>query len=141
MENNTNFNTILKAKGLKVTKHRSSILEVMENNNSPITADEIYYKLKQNNISINLSSVYKILETLVSSNLIIKCILSDNNKTLYEINDFQHKHHLICNNCKKVFPINNCPLSNYEKLLESSMDFEITNHKLEIYGYCKDCKK
>lgn len=141
MKTKTNFNTILKTKGLKVTKHRSSILEVMENNNYPITADEIYSQLKEENVSINLSSVYKILDTLVSSSIIIKCSLGDTTKTQYEINDFQHKHHLICNSCKKVFPINNCPLSSYEKQLQASMDFQVTNHKLEIYGYCKDCRK
>lgn len=141
METKTNFNTLLKTNGLKVTKHRSSILEVIENNNYPITADEIYLTLKEKNISINLSSVYKILDILVSSSLIVKCSFGDNNKTLYEINDFQHKHHLICNSCKRIFPINNCPISNYEKQLKLSMDFEVTNHKLEIYGYCKDCRK
>lgn len=141
METKTNFNTILKTKGLKVTKHRSSILEVIESNDYPITADDIYLKLKEDNISINLSSVYKILDILVCNSLITKCTLGDNNKTLYEINKFEHKHHLICNGCKKIFAISSCPLISYEKQLESSMDFEITNHKLEIYGYCKDCRK
>jgi len=141
LDNREDFKAILKEKGLKVTKHRCSILEIMSTANAPLTVDDIYLNLKKENISINLSSVYKILDILVSSLLISKCSFDDNAKTLYEINDFKHKHHLICNSCRRIFPIINCPLSAYEKQLQTSMDFEITNHKLEIYGYCKDCKK
>ena len=43
-------------------------------------------------------------------------------------------HHLICKQCKEVFPLNDCPLCIYEKHLKDDMDFDVTDHKLEIYG-------
>lgn len=135
------FTNLLKLKGLKVTKHRKSVLDVIENSSQPITAEDIYMILKQQDVSINLSSVYRILDTLVLSSIVNKFSFNDNNKTLYELNSQDHKHHLICCNCKRVFPISGCPLAKYEEQLELTMDFEITNHKLEIYGYCKECKK
>lgn len=141
MNNKPNFSNLLKCKGLKVTKHRNSVLEVIESSNRPVTAEDIYIILKQKDISINLSSIYRILDTLVANSLINKFIFEETNKTCYEMNDMQHKHYLICNGCKKVFPISGCPLHAYESQLEDTLDFTITNHKLEIYGYCKDCKK
>ncbi len=140
MDTKTNFCSILKAKGLKVTKHRNSVLEVIEAENQPITAEDIYIELKNKGISINLSSVYRILDTLVENSLINKYVIGENNKTSYEINSLKHKHHLICTRCNRVFPLDNCPLKTYEEQLESSLDFEITGHKLEIYGICSDCK-
>lgn len=140
MNNEKNFNDILKSKGLKVTKHRTSVLKIISESRHPITAEEIYLRLKENLISINLSSIYKILDSLSSKNVISKCILGDDNKTSYEISTSEHRHHLICKHCKDVFPIDDCPLCIYEEHLKKDMDFDVTEHRLEIYGYCKNCK-
>ena len=53
--------------------------------------DLMALKLKEKGISINLSSVYRILDTLVDNNLINKYVLGDTNKTFYEINWNEHK--------------------------------------------------
>ena len=140
LTNKPNFSNLLKHKGLKVTKHRNSVLEVIQSSKRPVTAEDIYIVLKQKDISINLSSIYRILDTLAANSLINKFIFEETNKTCYEMNDMQHKHYLICNNCKKLFPISGCPLHSYEAELVDNLDFTITSHKLEIYGYCKDCK-
>ena len=75
MQTKTDFITVLKKKGLKVTKHRNSLLEVLEIENQPLTAEDIFLKLKEKGISINLSSVYRILDTLVDNNLINKYVV------------------------------------------------------------------
>lgn len=141
MNNEINFSDILKSKGLKITKHRTSVLQVLSESTQPLNAEEIYSKLKENSISINLSSIYKILDSLSNKNVISKCILGDDNKTSYEMNTSEHKHHLICKHCKEVFPITDCPLCVYEKHIRDDMDFDVTEHRLEIYGYCRNCKK
>ncbi|MDU3723074.1 MAG: Fur family transcriptional regulator [Clostridium celatum] len=140
MSNETNFNEILKSNGLKITKHRTSVLKIISRSDKPITAEEIYLNLKDDNISINLSSIYKILDSLCNKNIISKCVLGVDNKTSYEMTSSEHKHHLICKNCKGVFYIGNCPICEYEKSLHENMDFDVTEHRLEIYGYCKNCK-
>ena len=32
-------------------------------------------------------------------------------------------------------------IKDYDVILEDNLDFEITGHKLEIYGICKECRK
>ena len=90
MNNDFNFNDLLKSNDLKVTKHRLSVLGIIAQSNYPLTAEEIYLKLKDNAISINLSSIYKILDSLSSKNIISKSILGDDNKTSYEITSSEH---------------------------------------------------
>ena len=140
MSSEINFDTLLKSKGLKVTKHRTSVLKIISGSKQPITAEEIYLKLKEEKVSINLSSIYKILESLSNNNVISKCVLGNDNKTSYEMNTSEHKHHLICKCCKEVFAIGDCPLCAYEEMLKKNMEFDVTEHRLEIYGYCKHCK-
>lgn len=141
MHETGSYSNILKREGLKNTKHRNAILEVIENSNQPINAEQIFFELKGNDISINLSSVYRILESLVSKNLLIKSNMTGSNKALYELNRCEHTHYLICSNCKKMFPVDGCPLEEYERQIEAKTGFQITGHKLEINGICKDCKQ
>lgn len=139
--NSTNeYKDLFKREGLKNTKHRNAILEAMDSCEAPQTAEDIFLKLKESNVSISLSTVYRVLETLVSKELVIKSILSNDNKCVYEINRMEHKHHLVCVGCKKMISIEGCPFHEFEKTLQGKNGFDITGHKLEIYGYCAECK-
>ena len=140
MQETGNYSNILKREGLKNTKHRNAILEVIENSIQPISAEQIFLELKEKKNAINISSVYRILESLVSKGLVIKTNITGDSRATYELNHSEHKHHLICSGCKKMFSIDGCPLEEYEKQLKDKMDFDITGHRLEIFGFCKECK-
>ncbi len=141
MKNNTIYENILKDCGLKSTKHRTTILEFLEIANQPVTAEQIYHELKEKNISINLSTVYRTLETLSDKELVLRHSVTNESKALFEYNNRVHKHYLVCIGCKKILSIENCPLCEYEKLLERQTDFIITGHKLDMYGYCPECQQ
>lgn len=131
----------LKRNGLKSTKHRTAILEILEKSSQPISAEQLYNKMQGRNISINLSTVYRTLEILCDKKLIIKLSIKENNRTLFELNQVMHKHHLVCLGCGKILAIDGCPLAGYEKVLESKYEYSIEGHNLNVYGYCPKCKK
>lgn len=141
MEKNVEYENLLKESGLKNTKHRITILEFLKCVEQPITAEQIYQELIEKNLSINLSTVYRTLETLCDKELILKHNVSNESKTLFEYNNRIHKHYIICQGCKKIMSIENCPLKEYEKLLELETGFVITGHTLNIYGFCPECQK
>lgn len=141
MHESRSYSSILKRVGLKNTKHRNDILEIIDNSDQPINAEQIFFQLKNKKVDINLSSVYRILESLVSKNLLLKSNIPGASKALYELNRSEHIHYLICSSCKKMFSVAGCPIEEYEKQIASEKDFEITGHKLEIYGICKECRK
>ncbi|MFZ5973789.1 MAG: Fur family transcriptional regulator [Bacillota bacterium] len=131
----------LKQSGLKKTKHRTAILAILEESTRPIAAEQVYFALKEKDVSINLSTVYRILETLASKNLVAKQNIVGDGRALFEINRMVHKHYLVCVSCKKIQCIENCPLEAYEKSLEEETQYTIAGHKLDIYGYCPECKE
>ena len=126
--------------GLKNTKHRNSVLLEIEKNGKPLTADQVYLALISQNILINLSSVYRILNTLVEKGLIIKTSMAGESKSLFELNNFEHKHYLVCLNCKKIISVEGCPFVEYENKLKEETGFNIIGHNLEIFGYCPKCR-
>lgn len=131
---------ILKNAGIKNTKHRSLIFELLEYAEAPLTAEEIFISLKEKSSAISLSTVYRTLEKLTATNLLLKSTMPDDGKARYELNHHEHKHYLVCMRCNKRISITDCPMKEFAKVLENQEDFDVIRHNLEIYGYCKDCK-
>ena len=140
MDDSKDFKELLKKENLKSTKHRNSILEVIANACQPVTVEAIYLKLKEQGVAISLSTVYRVLEALLGKGLVLKTSINDDSKALFEINNMEHKHHLLCVKCRKMLPVDGCPLEDYEKALEEKLGFSIKGHKLEMFGYCQSCK-
>lgn len=127
--------------GLKNTKHRTAILDILEQSDQPLTAEQVFIELKKRGVPANLSTVYRALEALSEKNLTVKLSIAGDGRTFFEYNRMVHKHYLVCLGCKKILAIKGCPLEEYEKVLEKETNYSIAGHKLDIYGYCPDCLK
>lgn len=139
MENKRENENILMKVGCKITKQRQLILRILQNAEQPLTAEEIFISLKQSINKISLSTVYRNLDLLLSKGLVNKNVYNDN-KARYDLKSDIHKHHLICTGCNKVVDINECPFKDIEMKLKNETEFEISGHKIEIYGFCPKCK-
>ncbi|NLO98253.1 MAG: transcriptional repressor [Peptococcaceae bacterium] len=141
MKEKKEFRDDLKLCGLKNTKRRAAILEILEKSDQPLAAEQVFSELQNKGMPINLSTVYRTLEILAEKNLAIKLNITGENRTLFEYNEQVHRHHLICLECKKILTIKNCPLNGYEKSLAKETNYSIAGHKLDVYGYCPECNQ
>ena len=131
----------LKCKGLKTTRHRLSILEALKHSSEPLSAEQVFLQIKKDDVSINLSTVYRALEILTEKGMVSSFNLSGSDKTLFELSGTGHRHFLVCLSCKKMLPVMHCPLGCYEDTVEKETGFSVTGHRLDIYGYCKECQE
>lgn len=134
-----NIKELLKAKNLRVTKQRKQILQILEIENNPISAEEIYNKLKDLS-NMDLSTIYRNLNILEDKNILLKTTNIDG-ISYYQLNNDQHKHFLTCNICHKKFLIENCPIHELEDSIEKETGFMITGHNFEFTGICPACQK
>lgn len=135
------YDNLIKQTGLKSTKQRCAVLEVLERSGRPLAAEQVYAELSGNGINVNLSTVYRTLETMADKGLIIKLGITGDSRALFEFNTNKHRHYLVCLGCKKILAIDHCPLEAYEARLASQTDYEIAGHRLDVYGYCPKCRK
>lgn len=140
MEKSPSYDAILSQIGCKSTKSRRIIIEVLTKTQTPLSAEEIFLNVKEAGASTNLSTVYRTLDLIESKGLLDKCIMSDG-RARYKLALEGHTHHITCTSCYKSIPINVCPLEILEKDLVNTTDFNITGHKLEVYGLCPKCKE
>lgn len=137
----TDYQEDLKRSGLKNTKSRTGILHILEQKKQPISAEDVFLELKKRGIPANLSTVYRTLDALAEKELVTKQNIIGDNRALFEYNHMEHKHYLVCLGCKKIIAINRCPLKNYQEILEKETDYTIIGHKLDLYGYCPECRE
>lgn len=135
-----NIEEILRDKKLRVTKKRILILEIIIKNEEPISAEEILDICKEKDKNIDLSTVYRNLNTMVDENLLLKNTNSDG-ISYFQLNNHNHKHFITCISCNRRFIIENCPIHDIENEIENETGFIIKGHNFEFSGICPDCQK
>lgn len=119
--------------GFKHSKHREAILDVLSKSDNPLTAQELHEK-----IGVSIPTVYRILEQLCEKGIVAKRAILDSKTSSYEISG--HRHYAVCLGCKKIKPLSVCPFEHIDDEVDSD-GFEVTGHKIEVYGYCRECRK
>lgn len=135
------FFEYIKKQGLRYTKQREEILDAFLSSGGHITADEIFEKVKKKDSSIGYATVHRNLSLLLDSGLAEE-IKVGKGKTRYEqMHMRRHHDHLICLRCGKFIEVIDENIERLQDKLAEDNDFVPLRHKLEIYGYCKDCRK
>jgi Fur family ferric uptake transcriptional regulator len=132
-------NELLTGAGLKNTKPRYAVASALANSETPVTAGEIFVRVSKDLQRANISTVYRTLETMLEKGLAEKNVLNDGTAR-YQLCVHEHRHHLVCTACSRMVPIEGCPLAEIEKKVGQKTSFDITGHRLELYGLCPDCK-
>ncbi|MDD3014725.1 MAG: transcriptional repressor [Candidatus Gastranaerophilales bacterium] len=132
---------LLELKSCRTSKNRKAVLDILEKSKNPLTVDCIYNRLREKKETVSISTVYRIMEKLTSNNITSKSIIMDDKKARYELIRDDHKHYIICIKCNQMTPLENCPLGELEKSISMATGFNITGHKLELYGECSSCNK
>ncbi len=141
MLHRTNKQKLFVSQGIKSTKQRNMVYDILEEFETPISVEQIHMKVAEIDSTVNMSTVYRVLEVFVNKGLVVKTNIIGTSSAGFVLNRAEHKHQLICLKCNKVVPINNCPLKKLEDLMKEETDFEIMGHKLEVFGYCPQCKE
>ena len=130
----------LAEKGLKVTPQRMAILvAIYELNNHP-RAENITEYIRQKHPNIAVGTVYKVLETLVSNQL-IKKVTTDKDIMRYD-GIMENHHHLYCSECDLIQDYHDTELDELLKNYFANKNlpgFKMEEFVLQIKGTFKKC--
>ncbi|MBO4400364.1 MAG: transcriptional repressor [Selenomonadaceae bacterium] len=130
----------------KMTPQRKEILQIFIENcdGRHLSAEEVHDLLREKDFDFGLATVYRNVELLTSLGILDKIDFGDG-RMRYELSSgnpqiHQH-HHLICLKCKKVIEFEEDFLDDVEKIISEKSEFQILNHEVKFFGYCKDCRE
>jgi len=128
----------LNTKGYRPTKQRLAVLKALQSTKSHPDANSIYDKVRKEIPHISLGTIYRTLGILKEAGLLLQL---DYGSSLshYDANTESHPH-IVCTNCGRI---DDLPLPLPYKLEEQASkatDFAVTDHRLEFYGLCPDCR-
>ncbi len=138
METKSAFYQLLREQGLRVTAPKKIILDIfLSNRDRMLSVNDVYAALPEGS-AIDHATVYRNIQKFLSFG-ILESMIDDRGINRYTIRDHGQHHYLICTECGRIikFPCADhywCGFAKENGFLE-------TNHRLEVYGKCADCRK
>lgn len=129
----------LRSHGLRVTPQRLAIYELLEKHGGHISAEELYSLAKTEQVEVSLATVYRTLDLFRKLGLVRTLRVGD--QQLYEASKEGEHHHLVCLGCGKVIEFRCEHCEELFKVLAKRYDFRVTGSKVQLLGYCAECRK
>lgn len=140
-ENRLDYEGYFHRYDLKNTRPRRLVLTVLLDEHRLMTADDVYHALREKGESVNVSTVYRILDLFAEKGLVTTTVLPASRGQAYSIVAPGHSHVLVCLRCHRKVDLSSCPLGAFEKNVATCTGFTILGHRLELYGLCRDCQQ
>ena len=129
---------ILRKNGHRLTPQRMLVIDILHSAERHISAEEIYRQLHKRYPYANISTVYRTLELLKKSNLVMETDFGEG-RVRYHIADKGHHHHLICRTCGQIIDMEESLLHPLEDTLLQKYGFNADLRHLAISGECGRC--
>ena len=129
-------------KKLRKTKARNLIISILSQDKDKAFSAEELHAACGADLQIDLSTVYRTMQTLVDAGFVTKSMHPDG-KAYFQLAAQQgtvHHHRIVCSRCKASADIAVCPLHDLEGQIFSETGFTMTSHSIELTGLCPVCK-
>ena len=128
----------LRQNGLKITPQRRVILELLVQDGSHPTADEIYQRVLLAMPEVSRTTVYNTLRELIAMGELTEVQGLSEGGLRYDTDTSAH-HHLFCIRCHALIDIDH----DFEGLTlptEESSGYQIVRQQVTFYGICSSCQ-
>ena len=117
----------LKKAGLKVTLPRLRILELLEEDQAHLSAEDIYRKLIDAGEEVGLATVYRVLTQFEQAGICIRHNFEEGH-AVYELTPSDHHDHMVCLDTGDVIEFTDDLIEERQKILATEHGYEIIDH-------------
>ena len=136
-----NLQETLNQEGLRLTRPRRVVLDILQESNVPLSPQTIHQRSLDQNEEIGLVSVYRTLELLTDLAL-VRRVHGPEECHGYVLASPGHHHHLVCRECEKAVEFTGAgDLAQLLDRIQQETGFQVDGHLLQLYGLCPECKK
>jgi len=131
------------SRGLRLTHQRRTILGVVETAKQHLDATQILHQARRIDPGIDKVTVYRTLKLLKRYGLIDELDLMhmQGEKHFYERRPQRDHIHMACLRCGKIIELESDLFDRLKGQIQRDSQFHIVVSRLEIGGYCSECRR
>jgi len=129
----------LREQGYRLTPQRNLIWEVLRDAGRHLTAEEVAAEVRCTLPDVNVSTVYRTLELLVSLDLVVETRL-EGSVCYYEVSPEPTHHHFVCTQCGAVGHFGDELLAPVHAELTQRQAFDVSQIQVTAFGLCRACR-
>jgi Fe2+ or Zn2+ uptake regulation protein len=135
--NNDGLDT-LRARGLRLTRPRRLILDVVRATDVHPTAAFVYRRVRRRLPRVSLATVYRNLRMLAAQGFLAE--RTDANGLRFDGNTGPHDH-FTCLSCGRIYDVPARDERRGRRRIAARTGFEVLDHRIEYYGRCGACRR
>lgn len=135
------FIDYLKDNGLCMTPQRKVIVETFLETEGHFTAERLCELVKEKAPEVGQATIYRTLKLMVDSGLADSIDTGDGGALYEHAYGHDHHDHLICVKCKRKIEIFDEAIEHRQEEVAEEHGFELTRHRMYLFGVCADCQK
>lgn len=130
----------LQENGYRLTQPRLAVIKILSDSDRALEASTIFELARIGYASLSLVSVYRTLEKMEELGLITR-VHRNEHCHAFVAGLEGHQHLLICENCGKIHYFSGDDIHELIGKVETLSGYQVTEHWLQLFGQCPDCKK
>lgn len=138
MESVEDLTELFRQRGLRITPQRRLIFELLTEDGSHPTAEEVYQRVLSVMPEVSRTTVYNTLHELVELGQLAEVEELSESGTRYDTNNTHH-HHLFCMRCHALVDIGR-DFASIELLPDEAAGYRIVKSQVTFHGICPDCQ-
>ncbi|MEM7746050.1 MAG: Fur family transcriptional regulator [Pseudomonadota bacterium] len=132
-EENRDYEHVLREAGVRITRQRAAILEVLSTAEDHPDAMAVFQRAVQRDASVSLTTVYRTLKLLEEKGEIHRHAF-EGGPSRFEHADSQHHDHLIDIDTGKIVEFRSDKIEALQREIARELGFDLVHHRLELYG-------
>lgn len=130
----------LNEQGYRLTDSRRVVVKIMAQSTHALTPIEVYDEARATYPALGLVTVYRTLEALEQQGLIQRVHQPEGCQAFITA-PAGHQHLLLCRECGEAATFEGDDLEMLIKSIARKTGYQITEHWLQLFGLCPNCKK
>lgn len=135
-ERATEFERQLRAAGIRMTRQRLAIVEVLSETDDHPDANDIFHRVFARDATVSMSTVYRTMRILEQSGAIHRHAFADG-RSRFEHSDREHHDHLIDLATGRVIEFRSEKIERLQAEIAAELGYDLVRHRLELYGIKK----
>ena len=136
---NARLTDYIQSRGLKNTKQRRQILEVLATAEGHVSLDELLALVQKSMPGVGYATVYRTMKLLVEADVAHEHRFCDG-QTRFEaaaVGEHDHHDHIICVHCGHIIEFHNEEIERLQDMEVESRGLQVVSHRHEIFVSCK----